>query len=221
MSKIEIINQVSEVVEPIFSSMDFVFIHPNIFEKKNNESLYQYVIDVAKSQGGFSLHLILKLLNKNISNGINMIMKKVLTDKDYTYPENWNIKLIEDSIKVRTKIKEICMLTDWRILKDEQQLLEDFNKEFSIWFYSFNCIDEKDNWKEQLIKSASLSNKWFNLVDNEDYLIDNTYYPALYLLKVKDKQKELQLKYESIMSKEKANKKDTKEIELFFKYLNQ
>ena len=63
--------------------------------------MYVYEIGVTKSVTGHSLHLKLYLQNKDIANGVNQILKKVLTDPLVEYPKNWTSKIIEDSIKVR------------------------------------------------------------------------------------------------------------------------
>jgi hypothetical protein len=159
------------------------------------------------------------LLNKKITDPVNKIMKEVLNDKRITYPSNWSQKDIDYSIKVRTNDKYVAMLTDWRQLKAIDQSLEDFNNKFSIWFYSFVKIEEKKDWKNQFLISIDLAKKWFALVSNDDYLINNTDLPALYLLKDKNELNRLKEKYNSILSRMQKLKQDTKEVELFYEYL--
>jgi hypothetical protein len=212
-----VINNISEILSDNFSEENFI-LKNNKFEKTVSENKkYQYVIDVKRSHDGYSLHLILKLFDKIISNGVNNILKKVLTDKEMEYPKNWTQKDIEDSIKIRTKNNIILMLTDWRIFKRDDEALEDFNNKFSIWFCTFNKIEEKKNWKEQLYTSIDFSKIWFKMADNEDYIIENTIYGSLYLLRLKNKTNYLNKKYQEY----KLKCRDKKELELFYKYLTE
>lgn len=218
MNKSEIVEKIATVVEKDFERIGYCFRKPNLFEKKDGNVIYQYHIDVTKSKGGFSLHLKLKLLNKEITDPINEIMKKVLSDDRITFPSNWSKKDIDSSIKERTNNKYITMLTDWRTLKAPDQPLDSFNNEFSIWFYSFMEIDEKKDWGKQLQFSVELAKKWFDIVSDENYLINNTDLPALYLLKKEDKQKAKE-KFESIVHRLQNQRRPTIELELFYELL--
>jgi hypothetical protein len=219
MNSKDIINKLSEILLDKFTIDGFV-LKNNIFEKTISLSKkYQYVIDVKKSHTGFSLHLMLKLLEKNISNGVNTILKKVLLDKEMEYPKNWTQKDIEESIKTRIKNNVILMLTDWRIFKQENETLEEFNKIFSIWFCIFNEIEEKESWEEQLYKSIEFSQKWFNMADNEKYIIEHTIYGSLYLLRTNNETNYLDKKYLEYKTKYKNDKEFVKELEIFYKYL--
>jgi len=219
MDKKDVVNKIVEVVTPFFEEKGYKLKSNNKFEKKNKNSIYLYEIDVAKSVKGYSLHLKLLLLNKDLSDGVNQIMKQVLSDKEIIYPANWTLKDIDDSIKIRSNIKDVYMLTDWRLLKEPQQSLKDFNDNFSIWFCSFNHIEDINNWNVQLIESVELAIKWFKLVDDNEYLIDNTDFIGLYLLKKANNQEKLKYKYDSILSRMKAQKQNTKELELFNRLL--
>lgn len=143
MDKKDITKKIVEIVKSSFDAIGFSLKSSNRFEKQNNKSLYVYEIDVTKSKTGHSLHLKLYLQNKEISNGVNEILKKVLEDPLLEYPKNWTPKLIEDTIKSRTTNKNIYGLTDWRFFKNPEQTLDDFNENFSIWFSVFEKLEDK------------------------------------------------------------------------------
>jgi hypothetical protein len=192
----EIEDKISGILLEKFSKSNFV-LKKNIFEKSLSRK-YQYVIDVKRSHNGYSLHLILKLLDKNISKGVNAILEKTLLDKEMEYPKNWTQKDIEYSIKACAKNNTILTLTDWRTFKTTNESLEEFNKKFSIWFCVYNEIEEKENWKEQLYTSFDFSKKWFEMVDNEEYIIENTIYESLYLLKTNNNMDYLSKRFKNI-----------------------
>ncbi|KGN82955.1 hypothetical protein HW49_00650 [Porphyromonadaceae bacterium COT-184 OH4590] len=219
MDKKGIINKIVETVKPNFEKIGFSFKSSNKFEKKNGNSLYVYEIDVTKSRTGHSLHLKLHLQNKEISSGVNEILKKVLKDPLIKYPNNFTSKIIEDIFKDRTSNKNICGLTDWRFFKKDEQSLEDFNKNFSIWFSTFEKLEDKNNWEVELIKSVNYAENWFCLVDNDTYLIEHTDYVSMYLLKRKKDMQKLEIKYDEICNRKKSQTQDTIELELFYKYL--
>lgn len=68
------------------------------------------------------------------------------------YPKNWTSKIIEDNIKVRTSNKNICGLTDWRFFKTDKQSLEAFNRDFSIWFSTFEKLEDKKIGRQNSLK---------------------------------------------------------------------
>lgn len=218
MDKKNIINKIVETIESSFEEIGFSLKSSNKFEKKNGNSLYVYEIDVTKSVTGYSLHLKLYLQNKDIANGVNRIMKKVLTDPLVEYPKNWTSKIIEDNIKVRTSNKNICGLTDWRFFKTDKQSLEAFNRDFSIWFSTFEKLEDKKKWKAELIKSVDYAKKWFDLVD-DTYLKENTDNVSMYLLKRENDMQKLEIKYNEIYNRKKSQNQDTVELDLFYKYL--
>lgn len=218
MDKKDIMHKIVETIESSFKEIGFSLKTSNKFEKKNGNSLYVYEIDVTKSVTGHSLHLKLYLQNKDIANGVNQIMKKVLTDPLVKYPKNWTSKIIEDNIKARTSNINICALTDWRFFKKEEQSLEDFNRSFSIWFSTFENLEDKKNWKAELIKSVDYAKKWFDLVD-DTYLKENTDNVSMYLLKRENDIQKLEIKYNEIYNRKKSQNQDTLELDLFYKYL--
>jgi hypothetical protein len=219
MDKKEIVKKITEVIKPNFEEIGFSLKSSNKFEKKKGNSLYVYEIDVTKSVTGHSLHLKLYFQNKEISNGVNRILKRVLADPTIIYPNNFTPKIIEDIIKGRTSNKDVYGLTDWRFFKNHEQSLEDFNEKFSIWFSTFEKLEDKNNWEAELIKSVKYSKDWFDLVDNDTYLIEHTDNVSMYLLKRKNDMQKLEVKYNEIYNRKKIQNQDTTELELFFKYL--
>lgn len=219
MDKKQIIQKIVEIIETKFTKQGFENKRQRFFEKKEKEKIFQYEIDLGKPKGHFSLHLKLNILDKSISSYYNTVMKKVLTDKDIIFPKNWSQKDIEFSIKTRSSVKTVAMLTDWRNLKEESESLEDFNSKYSIWLYAFDELNEKKDWKEQFLLSVDLAVKWFNKAKTDEYLIQNTDLFGLCILKMKGSDEEIGLKFNKIKERMKNQKQDTKEVELFFSYL--
>lgn len=219
MDKKEIVTKIIEVVKPHLEELGFSLKRSNCFEKKKNGSLYIYEIDVAKTSSRYSLHLKLRLQNKGIADGVNSVLKNVLTDPRMKYPNNFTAKTIAEMIKARTSNKDVYGLTDWRFFKHEEQSLEDFNNQFSIWFSVFENIEDKENWEFQLIESVGYAQKWFDLVDNDEYLIEHTDNVAMVLLKRRNDAYRLKNKYEEIYNREKSQNRDTTELKLFYEHL--
>lgn len=194
---------------------------PNKFVKRNGDSLYIYEICVTNLKTHFSLHLKLKLQNKSISTGVNNVLKKVLKNPGIKYPSNFSNKVIEDIFKGRTSNKDVYGLTDWRLFKEDEQTLNDFNERFSIWFSTFEKLENRMNWQTELLQSVDYAKSWFLLVDNDAYLIKHTDYVAMYLLKKQNNTKGVEAKYKEIYNRMKTLGQDTQELELFYKYLFQ
>jgi hypothetical protein len=215
-TKDDIFKEITDVIAPAFASKGFQLRKNNLFEYNDSEgNLFQYEINLSKQKGYFSLHLMLNVFNKNIMEPINKILESVLRDDEYDYPDNWDDACLESTIKFRIKNKYLCGVTDWRCFKNEEESLSDFRDRFSIWFCVFDELDEKLNWKNQLIESVNMATYWFFEVYNKDWIIANTEYPSLYLLKKENRLDELKERYASIFPK--ARLKD--ELELFMKYL--
>ena len=191
MDKKEIVTKIIEVVKPHLEELGFSLKRSNCFEKKKNGSLYIYEIDVAKTSSRYSLHLKLRLQNKDIADSVNSVLKNVLTDPRMKYPSNFTAKTIAEILKARTSNKDVYGLTDWRFFKNEEQSLEDFNNQFSIWFS----------------------------VDNDAYLIEHTDNVAMVLLKRRNDAYRLKNKYEEIYNREKSQNRDTTELKLFYEHL--
>ena len=217
-TKDEVILDMAKVIGPLFEQKGFVQ-KKNIFEfhDSNTNNIYQYEILLSKSKGYFSLHLRLNLFNKPFMKEVNEVLKKVLLDKDYDYPDNWDDRTIKNSIKSRTSNFCLRMLTDWRHFKEENESLADFNDRFSIWVNAFNDINEIPNWKAQLVQSVLFTEKWvLDIQSNpEQWIINHTAYPALYILKKQNRIIELNEKYNYLLKG--TNYKD--ELMYFYKYL--
>ena len=216
--KEEVISDIAKVIGPLFEQKGFVQ-KKNIFQfhDSNTNNIYQYEIRLSKSKGYFSLHLLLNLLNKPFMKEVNKVLEKVLLDKDYDYPDNWDDRTIKNSIKSRTSNFCLRMLTDWRHFKEENESLADFNDRFSIWVNAFNDINEIPNWKAQLVQSVLFTEKWvLDIQSNpEQWIINHTAYPALYILKKQNRIIELNEKYNYLLKGN--NYKD--ELMCFYKHL--
>ena len=219
MEKKDVVGKIVDVIRTSFEQDGFKLKAPNKFEKRKGDSLYIYEIDVAKTSSRYSLHLKLRLQNKGIADGVNSVLKNVLTDPRMKYPNNFTAKTIAEMIKARTSNKDVYGLTDWRFFKHEEQSLEDFNNQFSIWFSVFENIEDKENWEFQLIESVGYAQKWFDLVDNAAYLIEHTDNVAMVLLKRRNDACRLKNKYEEICNREKSQNRDTTELKLFYEHL--
>ena len=221
MEKKDIISKIVETIRTTFEQDGFKLKVPNKFVKRNGDSLYIYEICVTNLKTHFSLHLKLKLQNKSISTGVNNVLKKVLKNPGIKYPSNFSNKVIEDIFKGRTSNKDVYGLTDWRLFKEDEQTLNDFNERFSIWFSTFEKLENRMNWQTELLKSVDYAKSWFLLVDNDAYLIKHTDYVAMYLLKKQNNTKGVEAKYKEIYNRMKTLGQDTQELELFYKYLFQ
>ena len=219
MEKKDIISKIVETIRTTFEQDGFKLKVPNKFVKRNGDSLYIYEICVTNLKTHFSLHLKLKLQNKSISTGVNNVLKKVLKNPSIKYPSNFSNKVIEDIFKGRTSNKDVYGLTDWRLFKEDEQTLNDFNERFSIWFSTFEKLENRMNWQTELLQSVDYAKSWFLLVDNDAYLIKHTDYVAMYLLKKQNNTKGVEAKYKEIYNRMKTLGQDTQELELFYKYL--
>ena len=221
MEKKDIISKIVETIRTTFEQDGFKLKVPNKFVKRNGDSLYIYEICVTNLKTHFSLHLKLKLQNKSISTGVNNVLKKVLKNPGIKYPSNFSDKVIEGIFKERTSNKDVYGLTDWRLFKEDEQTLNDFNERFSIWFSTFEKLENRMNWQTELLQSVDYAKSWFLLVDNDAYLIKHTDYVAMYLLKKQNNTKGVEAKYKEFYNRMKTLGQDTQELELFYKYLFQ
>lgn len=221
MEKKDIISKIVETIRTTFEQDGFKLKVPNKFVKRNGDSLYIYEICVTNLKTHFSLHLKLKLQNKSISTGVNNVLKKVLKNPGIKYPSNFSDKVIDGIFKERTSNKDVYGLTDWRLFKEDEQTLNDFNERFSIWFSTFEKLENRMNWQTELLQSVDYAKSQFLLVDNDAYLIKHTDYVAMYLLKKQNNTKGAEAKYKEIYNRMKTLGQDTQELELFYKYLFQ
>ena len=150
---------------------------------------------------------------------VNKVLEKVLLDKDYDYLKGWDDKSIKSTIKSRLRDFILGMVTDWRDFKEKNESLSDFNDRFFIWVTAFNDINEIPNWKAQLVQSVLFTEKWVSDIQSnpEQWIINHTAYPALYLLKKQNRIIELNEKYNYLLKGN--NYKD--ELMCFYKYLTE
>ena len=218
ITKDEVILDIAKVIGPLFEQKGFVQ-KKNIFEfhDSNTNNIYQYEILLSKSKGYFSLHLRLNLLNKPFMKEVNEVLKKVWLDEDFIRLEDSSDEMIKYAMKLRLSNFRLRMLTDWRDFKEENESLSDFRDRFSIWVTAFNDINEIPNWKAQLVQSVLFTEKWvLDIQSNpEQWIINHTAYPALYLLKKQNRIIELNEKYNYLLKR--SNYKD--ELMYFYKHL--
>ncbi|WP_295841494.1 hypothetical protein [uncultured Apibacter sp.] len=218
--KDEVISDIAKVIGPLFEKKGFVQ-KKNIFEFHdiNTNNIYQYEILLSKAKGYFSLHLRLNLLNKPFMKEVNKVLKKVWLDEDFIRLEDSSDEMIKYAMKIRTSNFYLSMVTDWRDFKEENESLADFRDRFSIWICVFDDINEIPNWKAQLVQSVLFTEKWISDIQSnpEQWIINNTYYSALYLLKKQNRIIELDEKYNYLLAR---NNSDD-ELIFFYKYLTE
>ncbi|MCL1810381.1 MAG: hypothetical protein FWG42_11555 [Clostridiales bacterium] len=217
LSKEEVIAQIVEVVKVPFEKKGFMLKRKRYFERTDTYSnVQQYEVNLANRKGFFSLHLILRVLNRPLLKKVNAVLEKALRAEEYEYPDNWDKTIIEGTIKERVAQYTLAGLTDWREFKPSDESLEDFNARFSIWFCVFDNIEEKKGWRKQLLDSVDFAENWFATVAKDsEWVIKNTDYPALFLLKEEGRESELQQKYHEVLSESRLKK----EAELFYRHL--
>ena len=218
--KDEVISDIAKVIGPLFEQKGFVQ-KKNIFEfhDSNTNNIYQYEILLSKSKGYFSLHLRLNFLNKPFMKEVNEVLKKVWLDEDFIRLEDSSDEMIKYAMKLRLSNFSLGMLTDWRDFKEENESLSDFRDRFSIWVTAFNDINEIPNWKAQLVQSVLFTEKWVSDIQSnpEQWIINHTAYPALYLLKKQNRIIELNEKYNYSLTSYDADD----ELIYFYKYLTE
>lgn len=201
-----------------FKKHGFLLKKDRFFEKTSDQNrVYRYTINLTKVKGWFSLHLTLQLLDNPLMSDVNNVLNRALRDKDFDYPDNWSNDIIEKTIKTRISNHAVAELTDWRELRDSDETLESFNGRFSIWLYSFDKLEEKPDWKEQLLISVELSLAWFNKVDSGDWIVVNTDYPSLYILEKQGQRKALERRYNEVLERS----DDPQEVKLFYRHLHE
>ncbi len=219
-TKDEVISDIAKVIGPLFEQKGFVQ-KKNIFEfhDSNTNNIYQYEILLSKSKGYFSLHLRLNFLNKPFMKEVNEVLKKVWLDEDFIRLEDSSDEMIKYAMKLRLSNFRLRMLTDWRDFKEENESLSDFRDRFSIWVTAFNDINEIPNWKAQLVQSVLFTEKWVSDIQSnqEQWIINHTAYPALYLLKKQNRIIELNEKYNYSLTSYDADD----ELIYFYKYLTE
>ena len=216
----EVISDIAKVIGPLFEQKGFVQ-KKNIFEfhDTNTNNIYQYEILLSKRKGYFSLHLRLNLFNKPFMKEVNKVLKKVWLDEDFIRLDGRSDEMIKYAMKIRLSDYNLGMVTDWRDFKEENESLADFNDRFSIWVTAFNDINEIPNWKAQLVQSVLFTEKWVSDIQSnpEQWIINHTAYPALYLLKKQNRIIELNEKYNYSLTLYNSNN----ELIFFYKYLTE
>jgi len=218
ISKDEIVDIIVETIKLPFEKKGFSLKRKRFFECEDTYgNIQQYEIYLSKLKGWFSLHLRLNILNKSLLKKVNVILEKTLLDETYPYPDVWDENFIKSSIKARVGNYFLTGLTDWKIFKDEDESYEAFNNRFSIWICHFDSIGEIENWESQLLQSVEFANVWFSITAKDDeWIINNTEYPALCLLKEEKRLEELESKYTEILSRPHIDKE---EVQIFYRYL--
>lgn len=212
----DVLNRIFSIIEPPLKKNGFSLKGKNSFELiDGGGNIYIYEILISKRKGYFSLHLRLVLKNNILMKKVNCILAHALNDESYVYPVTWDEKTIQNSKKIRLSGNVIAMLTDWRVLKGNETL-ENFNKNFSVWMCVFDDIKKINNWESQLLKSIDYAICWFSDIGSYEWIVNNTQYPSLYLLKKCGDIDRLKEKYIDVLSKS----RDKIETELYFKHLN-
>lgn len=211
----DIQGEIISVVKGKFNNNGFLCNKQRFFERKGEGgNINVYEILLSKKKDFYSLHLRLSLKNFILMKGVNEILRKVLNDPEYIYPSSWGESEIKKSNELMLSNDTISMVTDWRIFKGDKSL-DEFNNVFSIWMCAFKCLSEIKDLHAQLLKSVDYALDWFALVGSDEWIISNSLYPSLYLLKMMGDKDKLNEKYNYVLSLS----RNKKEVELYFKYL--
>ncbi|MBB5886003.1 MULTISPECIES: hypothetical protein [unclassified Xanthomonas] len=214
-TKDAVLQQIADVVGPLLERQGFVRRRHRFEAADGSGSLRGYEMSLSRSKAHFALLLRLMLSNPTLMKRVNAVLKQSLLDADAAYPANWDAATIGKAIQARTRDTTVAMLTDWRCFKAADESLEAFRTRFSIWMCVFDTIEEVDDWQAQLVQSVVFAHDWFSSVGSEQWIIENTLYPALYLLHAQGRHAELERKYEEVLS----NSRSKNEVALFFKHL--
>lgn len=212
-----LLEKITPVLQEAFRDYHFV-LHKKVFFERIDKhgNINQYEILCPHRNGYFHFHLRLNLLNKQLEKQVNQVWKKVFRDPRLNSYEGWEPKKIEGFTKHRLRDYRVYDVTDWRwATRNGNESLEDFNKRFNIWFCVFNDIEEIDDWKGQLQESARMADKWFSSIGSEEWIIANTEFSSMYLLKKLNRIQELENKYKEILKMARLRQ----ETELFYEYL--
>lgn len=213
----DILNLLTSFLAEPFAKHGYALKKDRFFETNGERGrTRRYTINLSKNKGWFSLHLTLQIVDLALMTCVNKVLNRALRDERFEYPENWSPSIIEKTIKIRTSNYVVAELTDWRPLKNSEETLENFNERFSIWLCSFDSLDEKPDWKEQLLASIELAQCWFDAADSKDWIRANTDYPSLYLLYSEGQNQKLEDKYKATMK----SSEDPHEVELFYLHLS-
>ena len=225
LSRDDVIKKITDVINTTFEENGFVLRRKRYYERTDSYgNTQQYEIRLSKRKGFFSLHLMLNILNVHLIKRVNSILEMVLRDESYEYPDNLDESIIEEIIKGRTTNYWLTGLTDepkgWSGL-DWKKFNVKKDEESFIWLSAFYEIEDIADWKAQLLWSVELAVEWFNKTErDDDWIISNTTYPSLLLLKEKKDFEKLEERYKYLFTSSKRHTgTQIMELELFYKYL--
>ena len=100
--------------------------------------------------------------------------------------------------------------------------MPDFASGHPLILKDLNNILEKEGsptWQEQCLTSINLSLKFFKKTEDINWIINNTEYQGLFLLKQMGRVEEVENKYNSLLEKKRKYGNNTESIEYFYKLL--
>lgn len=227
--KKEILNQIVSVLEKPFAAHGFRYVGSGRFERivSDGNTRQQYYITFVRKYGCFLLHIGMSVLNKILLKDFDTLYKETLIFGYRNFEDNFRNECIKKLLKCR--YNSLCGLSDWRELKEEKETLESFNTRFTLWSTPYfedledlNHILKKagsPTWQEQSLTSISLSLKYFKKTEDINWIIDNTEYQGLFLLKQMGRVEEAENKYNSYLERMRKYKNNTESIEHFYKLL--
>ena len=231
VDKKEILNQIVNVLEKPFATHGFRYVRGGRFVRKlsDGNTEQQYHITFRKKYGCFLMSIELIVQNKVLLKDFDILYKEALIFKY----KNSNLKddFRDEGIKMVLKQKylTLCGLMDWRELKEENESLESFNARFNLWLPPYfedlenlNNILEKEGsptWQEQCLTSINLSLKYFKKTEDINWIINNTEYQGLFLLKQMGQVEEAENKYNSLLESKRKYGHNTESMEYFYELL--
>lgn len=228
--KKEILNQIVSVLEEPFTAHGFRYVGSGRFVRKlsDGNTKQQYHITFGKKNDYFILHLGLAVLNRVLLKDFDTLRKETIIFGYRNFEDNFRNKCIKSLLKQR-KYECLCSLGDWRELREEDESLESFNARFILWLAShfkdledLNHILKKEGrptWQEQCLTSISLSLKYFKKTEDINWIIDNTEYQGLFLLKQMGRIEDAENKYNSYLERMRKYKNNTESMEYFYNLL--
>lgn len=231
VDKKEILNQIVNVLEKPFATHGFRYVRGGRFVRKlsDGNTEQQYHITFRKKYSCFLMSIQLIVQNKVLLKDFDVLLKDTLI---FGY-KNRNLKddFRNECIKrvLKQKYVTLCELGDWRKLKEENESLESFNTRFSLWFTPyFEDLDDLNNffekkgsptWQEQCLTSINLSLKYFKKTEDINWIINNTEYEGLFILKQMGRVEEVENKYNSLLERKRKYGNNTESMESFYELL--
>lgn len=229
VDKKEILNQIVNVLEKPFVTHGFRYVRGGRFVRKlsDGNTEQQYHITFRKKYGCFLMSIELIVQNKVLLKDFDVLYRETLIFGYRNFEDNFRDECIKMVLK--QKYVTLCGLRDWRELKEENESLESFNARFRLWsppyfedLKDLNNILEKEGsptWQEQCLTSINLSLKFFKKTEDINWIINNTEYQGLFLLKQMGRVEEVENKYNSLLEKKRKYGNNTESIEYFYKLL--